>query len=66
MYSAGSGLFATQKKLEVVMLFNVCEGILRLLGLNKFILTSDKVVLVNLKCDLIFLNETKVSMIGDW
>ena len=41
-------------------------GILRLLGLNKFILTSDKVVLVNLKCDLIFLNETKVSMIGDW
>lgn len=40
--------------------------ILRLLGLNEFILTSDKAVIVNLKCDLIFVNETKVSMITDW
>ena len=41
-------------------------GILRLLGLNEFILTSDKADIVNLKCDLIFVNETKVSMITKW
>ena len=45
--------------------FQRMAGILRLLGLWKFILTSDKVVFVNLKYDLIFVTETKVSMITD-